>query len=586
MSVFTRLLRLLAPFHWRMALAVALGALTIASNIGLLGMAAYLISASALKPLLLALTLPIYAVRLAGVVRAGSRYAERLTGHSLTFHLLERLRTLVYQRMVPLAPGLAASQRSGDLLSRLVADVDELQHIYLRVVGPFLVAGLVAALTSGVFALFSPVLAWTALAFLAVTGVVVPLLAHRLSRGLGERQPAARAELNMHVVDGIQGVQDVLAFGLEAELARRIAATDGVLASAQRRMAAISAVEQGLRDFATSLAVWAILLLAIPLVGSQHIGGVYLAFLALVMLASFEAIQPLPAALQFSGRALAAGRRVFDVVDAVPRVTDPDVPLPSDASTPAGGRALTFDHVSFAYEPDSPPVLTDVSFSVPAGRRVAVVGPSGAGKSTILRLAVRFGDCARGSVLLDGEDVRRYALRDLRAQIGVVAQDTYVFNSSIAANLRLGSPQADDAQLWHALELAQLAGRVRALPQGLDTLVGEQGQRLSGGERQRLAIARVLLQNPPVLLLDEPTANLDTVTESALLDALDVLMRGRTTLVMTHRLRRMERMDEILVLDHGQIVERGTHAALLATDRLYRRMLDIQNGMLDPALGL
>ncbi len=586
MSVFTRLLRLLAPFHWRVALAVALGALTIASNIGLLGMAAYLISASALKPLLLALTLPIYAVRLAGVVRAGSRYAERLTGHSLTFHLLERLRTLVYQRMVPLAPGLAASQRSGDLLSRLVADVDELQHIYLRVVGPFLVAGLVAALTSGVFALFSPVLAWTALAFLAVTGVVVPLLAHRLSRGLGERQPAARAELNMHVVDGIQGVQDVLAFGLEAELARRIAATDGVLASAQRRMAAISAVEQGLRDFATSLAVWAILLLAIPLVGSQHIGGVYLAFLALVMLASFEAIQPLPAALQFSGRALAAGRRVFDVVDAVPRVTDPDVPLPSDASTPADGHTLTFDHVSFAYEPDSPPVLTDVSFSVPAGRRVAVVGPSGAGKSTILRLAVRFGDCARGSVLLDGEDVRRYALRDLRAQIGVVAQDTYVFNSSIAANLRLGSPQADDAQLWHALELAQLAGRVRALPQGLDTLVGEQGQRLSGGERQRLAIARVLLQNPPVLLLDEPTANLDTVTESALLDALDVLMRGRTTLVMTHRLRRMERMDEILVLDHGQIVERGTHAALLATDRLYRRMLDIQNGMLDPALGL
>ena len=581
MSTFVRLLRLLAPFRSRVALAVLLGALTIASNIGLLGMAAYLISASALKPLLVVLTLPIYVVRLAAVSRAAARYAEQLVGHSLTFRLLERLRTRVFRQMVPLAPTLAGSHRSGDLLSRLVADIDELQRVYLRVVGPVLVAGLIAVFTSGLFALFSPALAWTALAFLVVTGVAVPLLAQRLSCGLDERQPGARADLNAQLVAGIQGMQDVLAFGLEGELAARVAAADGVLAWIQRRMAVIAALEQGLRDFAASLAVWTILLLAIPLVTSYHvIGGIYLAFLALIMLASFDAIQPLPSALQFTGRALASGRRDFAVADSPPVVADPDEPLPAPTPPPHGGHTLAFDHVSFAYEPDGAPVLSDVTFSLPPGGRCALVGPSGAGKSTILRLALRFGDCDAGAVLLDGEDVRRYALHDLRARVGVLTQDTYVFNGSIRANLLLAAPYAGDAALWQALDDAQLAERVRELPLGLDTLVGEQGQRLSGGERQRLAIARVLLQNPPVLLLDEPTANLDTMTESALLDALELLMRERTTLLMTHRLRHMERMDEILVLDHGQIVERGTHAALCAEDGLYRRMLDIQNGML------
>ena len=584
MRTVARLLSLLAPFRWRVALAVLFGALTIASNIGLLGMAGYLIAAAALKPLLVLLTLPIYVVRVAGVTRAVARYMDRLIGHSVTFRLLERLRTRMYRRMVARAPELANAHHSGDLLSRLVADVDELQHMYLRVVGPFLVAGLVAILTCGVFAIFSPALAWTALAFLVVTGVALPLLAGRLSRGFGERQPGARADLNARLLDGIQGIQDVLAFGLEGDFMGRVAAADGVLARVQRRMAAISALEQGLRDFATSLAVWTILVLAIPLVGSHAVGGIYLAFLALVMLASFEAIQPLPSALQFAGRTLTAGKRVFSIVDAVPEVTDPAEPLPAPCSPEARSQAdltLTFDHVTFGYEPAVRAVLKDVSFSVPAGSRIAIVGASGAGKSTILRLAVCFGDPASGRVLVNGADIREYALSDLRAAIGVVTQDPYVFNRSIRANLLLGRADATDAELWWSLEQAQLAERVEQLPQGLETLVGEQGQRLSGGERQRLAIARLLLQNAPLLMLDEPTANLDIATESALLDALETVTRGHTTILITHRLRHMGHMDQILVLDQGQIVERGTHAELCAAEGLYRRMLDVQNGMLD-----
>lgn len=589
---FLRLLRPLVSFRWRLGLGVLLGVLMVASNIGLLGMAAYLIAASALKPLLVVLALPIYVVRFAGVARAVSRYAERLTGHSLTFRLLARLRSQVYCRLTPLVPSQLSAYRSGDLLARLVADVEELQHIYLRVVGPFLVAGVVALLTSGLFALFSPILAWTALLFLLIAGVGLPLLAGGLSRGLGARQVAARGDLNAHLVDGIQGIQDVLAFGLEGEFQQRIAAQDALLARVQRRMAAIGALEVALEDIVTSLAVWTILLLAIPLVSTHHIGGVFLAFLALIMLASFEAVQPLGPGLQFLGHALAAGRRVFAVLDSTPQVAEPDparmlTPRPSAVLQPGTSAArhlpaptVEFDHVSFAYGPDDAPALTDVSFTVSAGSRVAVVGPSGAGKSTLLRLAVRFADPCNGAIRLDGTDIRDIALGDLRAAIGVVTQDAYIFNDTLRRNLLLARPDASDAELEQALEQAQLSDVVAQLPQRLDTWLGEQGQRLSGGERQRLAIARALLRDAPLLILDEPTANLDPVTEHALLDALEIAMRGRTTLLITHRLRDMERLETILVLDQGRLVERGTHPQLLAADGLYRRLFAIQSGML------
>lgn len=589
---FLRLMRPLAALRWRLALAVLLGVIMVASNIGLLGMAAYLISASALKPLLVTLTLPIYIVRVSGLVRASARYSERLVSHSLTFRVLARLRAQIYRRLTLLAPSQLSAYRSGDLLARLVADVDELQHIYLRVVGPFLVAGVIALLTSRLFALFSGVLALTALAFLAVAGLAVPLLAAKLSRHLGERHLSARAELNTQLVDGIQGVQDVLAFGLEREFHQRITRLEDKRARLQQRMAAVGALEAGLQDLVSSLAVWTILVLAIPLVGAQRIGGIYLAFLALVMLASFEAVQPLGSGLQYLGHTLAAARRVFTVLDSTPEITQPALPvsLPSRPSTPSAATeaalerrplpALAFDHVTFAYGSQEQPALMDVSFTVPAGSRVAIVGPSGAGKSTMARLAVRFADPSCGAVLLDGTDIRHCSLRDLRAAIGVVPQDSYLFNDTLRRNLLLARPDATDALLEQALQQAQFGDVLRQLPRGLETWVGENGQRLSGGERQRIALARALLHDAPLLILDEPTANLDTITERDVLCALETAARGRTTLVITHRLIAMERMDEILVLDRGQIVERGTHAQLLAAGGLYQRLYDVQRDML------
>ena len=579
MKTLLRLLSFLAPFRWLMALAIILGSVMIASSMGLLGMAAYLIAASALGPLLVLLSIPIYMVRSMGIVRALSRYTERLVSHNVTFRLLARLRVWAYSRIEPQAPAHLLNLRSGDMLTRLVADIEELQNVYLRVVSPMVVALVISLFTFGIFAAFSMGLAWVALAFLAAAGFGVPFLAASLSRGLGKQRVTVRAELNMQIVDGLQGIQDVLAYGRERVHLQNIAACDRESGRLQRRMALITGLQTALHDFLMNTAMWVILILAIPLVATRYIDGVYLGVIGLLILASFEAVQPLAAAFQGLGQTLAAANRVFAVADAAPPVVESPAPRPLPVE--AGGYTLSFEQVHFTYRHGERAALSDISFALHAGSRVAVVGPSGAGKSTLARLALRFWDPTSGVIRLNGQDIRDIALRDLRSLIGVVAQDTYIFNDTLRANLLLARPGASVSDLETALEQAQLTEFARQLPQGLKTWVGEQGLQLSGGERQRLAIARAFLKNAPILILDEATAHLDPLTERALLAALDELTRGRTTLQITHRLLTMEYVDEILVLDRGRILERGSHDALLAMNGCYRQLFETQNEMLN-----
>ncbi len=570
-----RLVGFLKPHRLRLTLAVFLGVATVVGNVGLLATAAYVILAAALMPLLAALAGPIYLVRLFGVGRAAARYAERMVSHDLTFKLLAGLRTWFYGRLEPLAPARLLRYRTGDLLSRIVKDVEELENVYLRVLSPVVVAVIISLLTFLLFYVFAPLLAFVAVGFLVATGVGVPLLVGRMARGLGRRQLELRAELNARVVDGIQGVQDLLAFGREHDRRREISALNLELDRVQKRMASITGLQNTLSDLMMNLAMLAILVLAVPFVVRGEIPGVYLAFLALVVLGSFEAVQPLGSAFQFFGHSVEAGKRLFEIVDARPEVEDPAEPLP-----PPEAYALEFDGVSFRYEEGGPPVLQDITFALEPGSRVAVVGPSGAGKSTLVQLALRFWDPTGGEVRLGGHDVCGYAQEDLRREFGVVSQDTHVFNDTLRGNLLLAKPEATDDELEHALARAQLSGLARRLPKGLDSPLGEQGLTLSGGERQRLAVARALLKGAPLLVLDEPTANLDPVTERELLDATYETMRDRAALVVTHRLVRMEEMDEILVLDAGRIVERGTHEQLARAGGLYHRMLEVQEEML------
>jgi ATP-binding cassette subfamily C protein CydC len=573
--MFLRLLGFLKPYRWRVALAILLGVATVISNVGLLATAAYVISAAAIVPYLSMLVIPVYLVRLFSVSRAASRYAERLASHDVTFKLLGNLRTWFYARLEPLAPARLARYRSGDLLSRVVKDVEELENVYLRVVSPLVVAIVVSLITFLVFHAFGTAMALAAAGFLVATGVGAPLLVRLLSRGLGRRQLELRAELGARVVDGVQGIQDLLVFGGEERERREIFTLAGKLDRAQGRTALVTGLQGALADLMAGLALVAILVLAVPLVAAGEVRGVYLAFLALVMVGSFEAVVPLGTAFGFLGRSVHAGERLFEVIDAEPEVVDPPEPLrtPDDVT-------LEFDRVSFGYGEGVPLALEDVSFTLRPGSRVAVVGPSGSGKSTLVNLALRFWDPVSGEVRLGGHGVRLYAQEDLRTRIGVVSQNSHVFNDTLRANLLLADPGATDAALHGALARARLEGLVERLPRGLDNYVGEQGLALSGGERQRLAVARALLEDAPLLVLDEASANLDTITERELMAEIRDLMRDRSMLVVTHRLVALETMDEILVLEKGRIVERGTHEELVHAAGLYRRMLDVQRGML------
>ena len=575
MRTIFRLLGMLGPYRFRVALAVLLGVATVAGNVGLLSTAAYVISAAAVVSYISLLTIPIYLVRFFSVSRSFSRYFERLVSHDLTFRLLGNLRSWFYVRLTPLAPALLEGYRSGDLLSRLVEDVEELENLYLRAVSPVLVAAVVWGLAFAVLYPFDPALAITVLVFLAAAGVGAPLLVWALSRGLGRRQLELRSELYSRIVEGTQGVQDLLAFGREEERGRQIEVLNRKLARIERRQALISGLHESSGDLLTNLAMLVALVLAIPLVAGGEVRGIYLAFLALVALGVFEAATPLGAAFQTIGRTTAAGERLFEVSDSEPTIRNPKSPLPVPEDF-----TLRFDNVSFRYGEGDPFSLEDVSFALEPGRKVAVVGPSGSGKSTLANLILRFRDPQGGEIRLGGRSLSEYAQEDVRRLVSVVPQSTHVFNDTLRNNLLLADPEANDEALGLALERARISSFIERLPDGLDTYVGEHGSRLSGGERRRLAVARALLKDAPLLLLDEPTANLDTVTELEVLASVWEAARDRAALLVTHRLVGMEEMHEILVMDAGRIVERGAHEQLLAAGGLYCRMLETQRELL------
>ena len=560
-----------------------LGFLTVGSSIGLMATSAWIIATAALHPSIAVLQVAIVGVRFFGIARGVFRYLERLASHQVTFRVLARLRVWFYAALEPLAPARLMQYRSGDLLSRIVADIGTLENFYIRAVAPPLVAVLVAGLMWIFLGSFDPRLALAVIALMLLAGAGVPLLSQMLSRQPGRRVVSIRADLNAALVDGIQGTADLVAFSAAAAQVRQVRSLTDALGRAQARMAAIGGLNIALGSLLTSLAVIAVLTLAIPLVTTGQIAGVSLAVLALATAASFEAVLPLPLAAQCLESSLAAARRLFEVVDAGDFVAPRAAERASEGMSEAGASRLptvppsiAVSHLTVRYAPDEPPALDDLTFSVPAGGCVAIVGASGAGKSTLANALLRFWDPEAGAIRLSGRDLRDVAPEAVRRQIGVVAQQTHLFNMTVGDNLRLARTGASQAEIEAAARAAQIHDWIVSLVDGYDTWVGEQGLRLSGGERQRLAIARALLKDAPALILDEPTANLDTATERDLLAAMAPLMVGRTTLIITHRPVGLAQADEILVLDRGRIVERGRHEALLRRAGAYRRMWDLQ----------
>lgn len=542
MSPLPRLLRLMLPFRWWILAGVLLSFAVTGASVGLMAVSAYLISKAALAKDMTDLALWITGVRFFAVSRAGLRYVERYVTHLATFRILTRLRVWFYKAIEPLAPARLQSLRSGDLLSRIVADIETLENFYLRVVIPPLAAALVTMLACLLLGSFDARLAAALLLFILLTGVALPLISQRLSR-----QPAAaaigqRGELTAALVDDIQGMADLLAYGQEQAYQAKALRLSAALNRVQEQLAWVRGLGNGLAALFTGLAGLTVLFLAIPLVTQGQIAGVFLALLPLTAIAAFEAVQPLAHTWQTLESSEAAARRLFELIDSEPAVADPLL-LPStnrpiyqstDPLAPSG-LAIEVRDLRFRYAADEPLVLDGLSFSAPAGGRVVITGPNGSGKSSLVNLLLRFWDYEGGTIRIGGRDLRELPADEARSLLAVAPQHTHLFNTTIRDNLRLANPDASDDDLIAACQAAQLHDFIASLPQGYDTLVGENGLRLSGGERQRLAIARALLKDAPILILDEATSHLDAVTEQRLWQSLAGFMVGRTVLIISHR---------------------------------------------------
>jgi ATP-binding cassette subfamily C protein CydCD len=579
-NILPRLLSFLTgSWNW-VILSVLLGTLTIGANISLMGTSAWLISAAALHPSIAELQVAIVGVRFFGISRGVFRYAERLVSHDVTFRLLSRLRVWLYEKLEPLAPARLMDYRAGDLLARIIGDVETLENFYVRVVAPPLVAMLTALGVSIFLASFYPSLATVLIGFFLGLGLILPLLSRLLSRGPGKALINLRSELHIQLVDGIQGLADILAYNRAADRLALISATGHAYGLAQRRMACIGGLQSALAVLLTNLGMWVVLFLTIPLASDGRLEGVMLGTLTLLTLASFEAVAPLPLAAQMWESVRTAAGRLFEVVDAKPAVEESRVKRIESSKAEKLLSTLELTNLSFVYPGQNIPAIQNISFKLEPGKSLAIVGPSGAGKSTIVSLLLRFWEFSSGDIRLGGKSLHDLEQDEVRARCAVVSQSSYFFNASVRENLRLARPSASQEEIETATKQAQIHEFIISLPAGYDTLIGEQGLRLSGGERQRLAIARALLKDAPILILDEPTANLDPMTEKQVLETLFRMMKSKTTLLITHRLVGLENVDEILVMEQGQVAERGTQAELLAHSSVFRRLWDLQNRIL------
>jgi thiol reductant ABC exporter CydC subunit len=554
------------PFAPRLVLAVLLGVGAAACAVALIATSGWLISRSAQRPEESALALAIVGVQFFALGRGLLRYCERLAGHDAALRVLASLRVRVYERLERLAPAGLPAFRSGDLLARVVDDVDSIQDLLLRVGPPFAVAVLVGGATALAAFAALPAAGAIELALLVLAATAVPWLAGRLAARAAARRADARGELSAEIVDLFAGAQELLVAGAMDAALSRTRALDGHLDSLARAEARTAGVGQGLVRGLSGLAMWGSLAVGVAAVADGRLNPVLLAGLALVPLALFEVLSPLPAAAQSGQAVRRSGARLSEVIRAPLPVAEPA----HAAVLPAGApRSLAVRSLNCRYPGEDGWTLQGVDLDLPAGGRVALVGPSGAGKTTLGWVLLRFLAYGAGSVTIDGVELAELDEAEVRRTIGMVEQDPHVFAGTLAANLRLARPQATEEELLSALAQVRLDGWVGSLADGLETHLGAQGERISGGQRQRLGLARALLADFPILILDEPGEHVEAEAAEAILADLLEAAEGRTVLLITHELGGLGSFDEIVVLDGGRVLERGSHERLLATGGLY-----------------
>ena len=511
---------------------------------------------------------------LAGVLH----WLESWVAHDMAFRMLAQMRVDLFTKLDALAPAFLVRRRSGDLVAMATHDVELVEYFFAHTIAPAFVAVLIPSVVVAVLWHFGAPLALALLPFLLVVALSPFMFRSRIDE-LGSQARESLAELNAHVVDSVQGLHEIAAF---QQVEHRRA---GFMLIAREHLKLRMPFfvnltwQHAALEIATGLGGLAVVTTGAWLVQNGELPAALLPLLTLLALSSFLPVSEIAHVGRQLADTLGATRRLHAVHGHDVAVRDgPGVPLDSTAVS-AGTPALSLDHVSFRYDGQHVDALSDASFDVLAGDTIALVGPSGAGKTTVAHLMLRFWDPASGSVRLHGHDLRDFRLEELRARIALVSQDTYLFNESLRKNIAMARPQASEAELMQAIDRAALTEFVSALPEGLDTPVGERGMRLSGGQRQRVAIARAFLKDAPVLILDEATSHLDAVSEAAVRHALEQLMSDRTTVVIAHRLSTVRNADRIVVLDQGRVIESGNHEQLLEKGGMYRQLVARQLGL-------
>ncbi|MGX1223051.1 thiol reductant ABC exporter subunit CydD [Streptomyces ambofaciens] len=567
-GVLARVRALSGARRGRLGLALLLSALALGSAVGLMATSGYLISRASEQPPVLYLMVAVTATRAFGIGRAVFRYAERLVSHDAVLRMLADTRVAVYRRLERLAPAGLRHSRRGDLLTRLVADVDALQDYWLRWLLPAGSALVVSLASVGFTAWLLPEAGAVLAVGLLAAGAGVPLVTAAVARRAERRLAPARGVLATRVTDLLTGTAELTVAGALPGRAAEARRADGTLTRIASRAATATALGDGLTALVSGLTVAGAALVGVQAVADGRLAGVAVAVVVLTPLAAFEAVLGLPLAVQYRQRVRRSAERVHEVLDAPEPVREPEVPRQAPASPfPVVLKGLAARHAGQDRD-----ALAGLDLTLAEGRRVAVVGPSGSGKTTLAQVLLRFLDPDAGSYTLAGVDACALAGDDVRRLVGLCAQDAHLFDSSVRENLLLARKDATEDELRDALARTRLLEWADSLPDGLDTLVGEHGARLSGGQRQRLALARALLADFPVLVLDEPAEHLDLPTADALTADLLAATEGRTSLLITHRLAGLRAVDEVIVLDRGRVVQRGTYAELAAVPGPLREM--------------
>ncbi|OEF97619.1 thiol reductant ABC exporter subunit CydC [Desulfuribacillus alkaliarsenatis] len=548
-------------------LAIVFGFLAAISSVGLMGTGGYLISQAALQPPLYTLTITIVSVRFFGLARAGARYVERYVSHKATFSILGKLRVYFYDKMEPLAPAIFMNYRSGDILSRVVADVESLQYFFLRVVYPPLVM-LVVFLATGILLLtFSWQMAIALIGGLLIVGILLPALLTYATKNNGYQLRHKRSELSSQATEFFFGFVDLKMNRQLKHKQSELEHTSRELIKEQEKNSNITGVGESLALVGSFLTAWVVLIIGIVLVEAGHINGVFLAMLVLVALTVFEAATPVAALPSHLEESRIAASRLFNLTGQQPIQLEQQLIQDVDDKTPV---PIAFQNVHFAYPNEERKALQGINYTLEPGKKVAIVGPSGSGKSSIVNLLLKYYESFEGSIRLGEIELANYTPEAARQFFGVVSQANHFFHASVRQNLLLAKPQATDE------ELAQVLAQVQLEHISLDDILSEKGASLSGGERQRLAIARMILKDAPMLLLDEPTTGLDSITEQEVLSVLWPQIAKKSVIYITHRLVGLEKMDEILVINKGQIIEQGSFAELMHNQGYFYQLKQLE----------